>query len=95
MDTNATKELLIKRTLLASSFTKQDWKEFKEDFIKTHPNFFPSILIQGINLSNKEEQLLMLQELHLNTNTIAKLLEVLPETVYTCRYRLNKKFKIN
>ena len=35
----------------------------------------------------------MLEKLHINTHTIARVLDILPDSVYTNRYRLNKKFK--
>ena len=89
----ATKESLIKTILTVNSNSKVDWVQFKEGFNNLYSNFFTSILMQNITLSAKEERLLMLEKLHINTLTIAKVLDILPESVYTSRYRLNKKFK--
>jgi hypothetical protein len=87
------KKHLIKSVLTADSKNQLNWCNFKEAFNNLYPNFFTLILMQDINLSAKEERLIMLEKLHVNTHTIAKVLDILPESVYTCRYRLNKKFK--
>nr|WP_321227189.1 hypothetical protein [uncultured Psychroserpens sp.] len=90
---NPVKEHLIKALLTANSNNPINWLIFKEGFHQLYPNFFTSIIIKGIDLSTKEERLLMLEKLHINTQTIANVLDILPESVYTSRYRLNKKFK--
>lgn len=82
-------------TILSKNALQMDWKVIKDDFNSMYPNFFTSILIKGIQLSKKEEQLLLLETLHFNTNTMAKVLGVLPNTIYTSRYRLNKKLNNN
>lgn len=85
------KEDLFKSILSARSNSQLDWRAFKENFSSIYPDFFTAIFIKGIQLSKKEEQLIMLEKLNINTNTIAKVLNILPESVYTSRYRLNKK----
>nr|WP_321248243.1 hypothetical protein [uncultured Psychroserpens sp.] len=92
--THTIKEDLI-NTILSSNSLQMDWNLIKDDFNSIYPNFFSSILIKDIKLSNKEEQLLILETLHFNTNTIAKVLGILPESVYTSRYRLNKRLNTN
>jgi hypothetical protein len=92
--THTIKEDLI-NTILNSNSLQMDWNVIKDNFNSIYPNFFSSILIKDIKLSNKEEQLLMLETLHFNTNTIAKVLGILPESVYTSRYRLNKRLNHN
>jgi hypothetical protein len=79
-------------TILSNNSLQIDWDAIKNDFNSIYPNFFSSILLKEIPLSNKEEHLLMLEKLHFNTNAIAKVLGILPESVYTSRYRLKKKF---
>jgi hypothetical protein len=90
---NTIKERLIKSILTTDSNSPLNWFVFKEGFHKLYPNYFTSILMKDIDLSSKEERLIMLEKLHINTHTIAKVLDILPESVYTSRYRLNKKFK--
>lgn len=89
--TYTTKECLIKTILGANTNLQINWEAFKERFNSVYPNFFASILTNDIALSKKEEHLIMLEKLKINTATIAIVLDVLPESVYTSRYRMNKK----
>ncbi|MEM5563729.1 hypothetical protein WNY78_01365 [Psychroserpens sp. AS72] len=88
-----TKKRLIKTILSINNSTFIDWETIREDFNTVYPNFFTAILIKDIDLSTKEEHFAMLEKLHINTHTIARVLDILPDSVYTNRYRLNKKFK--
>ena len=86
----AIKERLIK-TILSNNSLQMDWNANKKLFNSIYPDFFYPFQIQGIYLTHKEEQLLLLETLLFNTNSIAKILGILPNSVYTSRYRLNKK----
>ena len=90
--TYTTKACLIKMVLVANTNLQINWVAFKEHFNSVYPNFFASILTNDIALSKKEEHLIMLEKLKINTATIAIVLDVLPESVYTSRYRMHKKF---
>lgn len=94
--TNAARQTIkenLVNSILSNNSVQTDWDSLKENFNSMYPNFFTSMLIKGIQLSKKEEQLLLLETLHFNTNTIAKVLGVLPNSIYTSRYRLKKRIK--
>jgi len=82
---------LISTTLSIENATKQEWIELKRKFVRVYPNFFTAIIMQRMKLSKTEERLLMLEKMRMKTGDIAVILGVLPESIYTTRYRLRKK----
>ena len=89
---------LLENIFLNKVSVKKDWVLIQNQFNKIHPTFFIDFLKKGIQLSSAEERYLLLDKIGMNTQHIATALEVLPESVYTLRYRLRKKinkFPIN
>jgi len=82
---------LLENLFLNKVSVKKDWVLIQNQFNKIYPTFFIDFLKKGIQLSTTEERYLLLEKIGMNTQHIASALEVLPESVYTLRYRLRKK----
>lgn len=72
---------------------KENWLEIKYRFDCIYPSFFMEFYNSGIQLTTSEERFLLLEKIGINPKNIAQILEVLPESIYTLKYRLQKKIK--
>lgn len=86
---------LIEAILATNILIKENWLVIKKQFNAIYPDFFIAYLKKGIQLSTTEERYLLLDKIGMNTQNIADLLQVQPESVYTMRYRLRKKLNNN
>ena len=73
---------------------ENDWDQFKEQFELVNPRFFSNVLAQHPSLNPNELRLLALVKMNLDSQSIAALLHISPQSVNTARYRLKKRLEL-
>lgn len=74
--------------------TDEDWLLFKNHFDKVYTGFIPFIRKKYSNLTPAELRMLLLLKLNIESNEIASILGISPESVKKGRYRLKKKLEL-
>ena len=77
--------------LKKESATDEDWKVFKSYFTEVHDNFYTELKAINDDISEKDLRLASFLKMNLSTKEIAAILNVLPQSVLTSKYRLKKK----
>ena len=81
--------------LKKESATDKDWEVFKSYFSEVHDNFDNKLQAINDTITEKDLRLASFIKMNLSTKEIAALLNVLPESVLTSKYRLKKKLGID
>jgi FixJ family two-component response regulator len=71
------------------------WMEFRSDVIRMHPDFFENLSDSCSNLTSREIKLCALILMECDTKTIAELLEISMQGIYTAESKLRTKFSMN
>jgi len=94
-------EILAKRTRELLKLVKQhtqaseEWERFKHYFEEVHPDFFKKLQEKAQEeLSAKELKLCAYLKLHLDTKSIANLLDMSVRSVESYKYRIKKKLAL-
>jgi DNA-binding response OmpR family regulator/DNA-binding CsgD family transcriptional regulator len=87
------KELLHKIERIGSR--KDNWRIFQLKFNQVYPDFIGRITRQYPKLTQLELTIISTILFNLNSNQIASMLNISPESVRKSRYRLKKKLKLN
>ena len=74
---------------------KHDWNEFDKWFTEIHSKFYPLLLNDFPQLSQKEIKVCALLRLNIQSKDIATIFNVQPTTIEVYRYRIRKKFGLN
>ncbi|MCK9205117.1 MAG: tetratricopeptide repeat protein [Bacteroidales bacterium] len=85
----------LKHILKENLNQDKDWVHFKELFVKVHRNFFNDIKNRCPELTENELRMCAYLRINLRNKEIAKMLNILPESVKTIRYHIRKKLKID
>ncbi len=83
--------LLLKK----ESAEDKDWEVFKSYFSEVHNNFDSTLKSIYSDISEKEIRLASFLRMNLTTKEIASMLNVLPDSVLTSKYRLKKKLGLD
>jgi tetratricopeptide (TPR) repeat protein/DNA-binding CsgD family transcriptional regulator len=81
--------------LKKESATDKDWEVFKSYFSKVHNGFDTKLKNISDAITEKDLRLASFIKMNLSTKEIAAILNVLPESVLTSKYRLKKKLEID
>lgn len=73
----------------------KDWEVFKSYFSEVHDNFDNKLKAINATISEKDLRLASFIKMNLSTKEIAAILNVLPQSVLTSKYRLKKKLNIS
>jgi len=73
----------------------KDWEVFKSYFSEVHDNFDNKLKAINKDISEKDLRLASFIKMNLTTKEIAAILNVLPQSVLTSKYRLKKKLNIS
>lgn len=73
---------------------EQHWKEFTNAFEQVHQSFFEKLRIYSNELTSADMRLIALLKINLDSNDIATLLGISPDSLRVSRYRLRKKLNI-
>lgn len=71
------------------------WKQFEEQFIKVHPDFFKKITEKYPALTGNELRLCAYHKMNLGTKEIGSLMNLSMRSIQSIRYRLRKKLNIS
>ena len=81
--------------LKKQSAADKDWEVFKSYFSEVHENFEDQLKAQCNKITDKELRLASYVKMGLNNNEIADILNVLPSSIHTSKYRLKQKLNID
>ena len=71
--------------------TEENWKIFKKEFQKVHPEFHRLLEEDFPELTDSNKRILLLQKLNFNNTEISELLGITPDAVKKSKQRLKKK----
>ena len=80
--------------LKKQSAADKDWEVFKSYFSEVHQDFDEKIKAITEKITDKELRLASYVKMGLNNNEIANILNVLPSSIHTSKYRLKQKLNI-
>ena len=72
----------------------EEWGNFKMHFDKVHPDFFEKLRHICDNLTEENLKMCAYLKMRMTTKQIAQLLQVVPNSIITSRYRLRKKLQL-
>ena len=72
-----------------------EWDNFKMHFDKVHPHFFDKLKQHCSDLTDENLKMCAYIKMRMTTKQIAQLLQVVPNSIITNRYRLKKKLQID
>jgi tetratricopeptide (TPR) repeat protein len=81
--------------LKKQSATDKDWEVFKSYFSEVHQDFEGKLKSLSNKITDKELRLASYVKMGLNNNEIADILNVLPSSIHTSKYRLKQKLDID
>ena len=81
--------------LKKQSATDKDWEVFKSYFSEVHQDFEAQLKALSNKITDKEIRLASYVKMGLNNNEIATILNVLPASIHTSKYRLKQKLNID
>ena len=79
----------------ASLNIDDEWDNFKMHFDKVHPHFFDKLKQHCSDLTDENLKMCAYIKMRMTTKQIAQLLQVVPNSIITNRYRLKKKLQLN
>ncbi|RXM46925.1 tetratricopeptide repeat protein [Flavobacterium sp. YO64] len=71
--------------------TEENWKNFKREFQKVHPEFHRLLEEDFPEITDSNKRILLLQKLNFNNTEISELLGITPDAVKKSKQRLKKK----
>ena len=86
---------ILKQLLKENLNQDKDWVYFKELFERVHQNFFRNVKKLCPDLTENELRICAYLKINLRNKEIAKILNILPESVKTTRYHIRKKLNID
>ena len=72
----------------------EEWENFKMHFDKVHPHFFEKLKRHCSDLTEENLKMCAYIKMRMTTKQIAQLLQVVPNSIITNRYRLRKKLRL-
>ncbi|WP_431129808.1 tetratricopeptide repeat protein [Flagellimonas flava] len=81
--------------LKKQSTADKDWEVFKSYFSEVHQDFETQLKTLSNKVTDKELRLASYVKMGLNNNEIANILNVLPTSIHTSKYRLKQKLNID
>ena len=72
----------------------EEWENFKMHFDKVHPHFFEKLKQHCSDLTEENLRMCAYIKMRMTTKQIAQLLQVIPNSIITNRYRLKKKLQL-
>jgi tetratricopeptide (TPR) repeat protein len=72
----------------------EEWENFKMHFDKVHPHFFEKLKQHCGDLTEENLKMCAYIKMRMTTKQIAQLLQVIPNSIITNRYRLKKKLNL-
>ena len=72
----------------------EEWENFKMHFDKVHPHFFEKLKQHCDYLTEENLKMCAYIKMRMTTKQIAQLLQVVPNSIITSRYRLKKKLQL-
>ena len=84
-------EILYKLRVNINTYGDNDWKNFKLQFERIHPNFFTKLARDYPALSQNELRHCAFLRMNMNNKEVAKLLGINSKSVEIARYRIKKK----
>lgn len=87
--------ILLKQLLKENLNQDKQWAVFKQLFEKVHQNFFKNIKSLYPTLTENEIRVCAYLKINLRNKEIAKILNVLPESIKTTRYHIRKKLNLD
>ena len=81
--------------LKKESSNDKDWEVFKSYFTEVHDNFDNKLKAINQDITEKDLRLATFIKMNLSTKEIAAILNVLPQSILTSKYRLKKKLGID
>jgi len=81
--------------LKKQSAADKDWKVFKSYFSEVHQDFDEKLKSLNAKITDKELRLASYVKMGLNNTEIADILNVLPSSIHTSKYRLKQKLDID
>lgn len=81
--------------LKKQSAADKDWEVFKSYFSEVHHDFETQLKALSNKVTDKELRLASYVKMGLNNNEIANILNVLPASIHTSKYRLKQKLHID
>ncbi|WP_158559238.1 tetratricopeptide repeat protein [Deminuibacter soli] len=72
----------------------QHWDEFSHIFEQVHESFFEKVRLHCDELTSNDLRLIALLKMNVNSNDIATLLGISPDSLRVTRYRLRKKLNL-
>ncbi|MDR1437426.1 MAG: LuxR C-terminal-related transcriptional regulator [Candidatus Symbiothrix sp.] len=84
----------IKAMVKSNQHTEKEWDEFILHFEKVHPRFFEKLRAKYPGLTKNDLKLCAYIRIGMSIKQIAQILNIVPDSVKTNRYRLRKKFDL-
>jgi len=84
----------IKKLIHNNLNIDEEWKNFKLHFDSVHPQFFEKLKEKSADLTEENMRVCAYIKMGLSSKDIAQLLNVVPRSVITCRYRIRKKLDL-
>ncbi|MFX0556905.1 hypothetical protein ACOCEA_08905 [Maribacter sp. CXY002] len=81
--------------LKKQSAADKDWEVFKSYFSEVHQDFDDKLKRLNAKITDKELRLASYVKMGLNNNEIAHILNVLPSSIHTSKYRLKQKLDVD
>ena len=81
----------LKALLESHLMTENNWRVFKKEFEKAHPDFYQMVISDFKEIKDSNLRILCLEKLDFNTNEIGELLGVTPDAIKKSKQRLKKK----
>lgn len=85
----------LEKIIRQNKSSEKDWMQFKDVFVKIHPGFFDLIQEKYPQLSKTEIRICAYLRIRMNTNEIATLLSISPDSLNKARYRIRKKLYLS
>lgn len=94
--TKANHQISKLRRLIKTNVNQGDnWKEFKIQFEKLHPDFFHNLKTEFPKLTQNDLRHCAFMKMRMNTKEIARLLNINPTSVQISRVRMKKKMVLD
>lgn len=81
----------LKALLESHLMTENNWRVFKKEFEKAHPDFYQMVISDFKEIKDSNLRILCLEKLDFNTIEIGELLGVTPDAIKKSKQRLKKK----
>ena len=86
---------IIKEIITRNLSVDEEWENFKMHFDKVHPHFFKKLKRLCNDLTGENLKMCAYIKIGMTNKQIAQLLQVVPTSIITNRYRLKKKLQLS